>query len=185
MLPLASTHFSSASRSAEKNCAAMKKRALGDFKQPRRPHAAADAHRYHYQLRAAALAFDERVADQAGARHSARMADRDGAAVHVEALVRDTELVAAVHHLYGERLVQLPQVDVRHLLAGRLQELRHGEHWADAHLVGLTTGDREAAIDAKRLQPSPGSFSGTHDDRRGSAVGELAGVAGGDDAALD
>src|SRR5436190_22179527 len=108
MLPLASTHFSSARASAEKICAAMKKRALGDFKQPRRPHAAADAHRHDHQLRAAALAFDERVPDQAGARDAVRMADRDRAAVHVEAVVRDAELVAAVDHLYRERLVQLP-----------------------------------------------------------------------------
>src|SRR3954451_9669861 len=118
MLPFASTHFSSARTSAEKICAMMKKRALDDFKQPRRPHAAADAHRHHHQLRAAALAFDERVADQARTRHAVGMADRDGAAVHVEPLIRDTELVAAVDHLYRERLVQLPEIDVRHLLAG-------------------------------------------------------------------
>src|SRR3954463_10010200 len=36
---------------------------------PRRAHAAADAHRHHHQLRLAALAFDERMADEARAAH--------------------------------------------------------------------------------------------------------------------
>ena len=45
------------------------------FEQPRRAHAAADAHRDHDELRAAALAFDERVADEARAAHAVGMAD--------------------------------------------------------------------------------------------------------------
>ena len=47
-----------------------------------------------------------------GARHAVRMADRDRAAVDVQLLGIDAELVAAVDHLHGERFVQLPQVDV-------------------------------------------------------------------------
>ena len=35
---------------------------------------------------------------------------------------------------------------------GRSQQLGHGEHRADAHLVGLAAGHREAAEDAQRLQ---------------------------------
>jgi hypothetical protein len=34
-----------------------------------------------------AFAFDERVAHEARARHAVRMADGDGAAIHVQALV--------------------------------------------------------------------------------------------------
>ena len=80
------------------------------------------------------------------------MADRDRAAVHVEPVVGNAELVAAVDHLHREGLVQLPQVDVgRPSGPARLSSLRHREDRADAHLVGLAAGDREAAEDAERL----------------------------------
>ena len=49
------------------------------------------------------------------------MADRDRAAVDVEAVVRDAQLVAAVDHLHRERFVQLPQADVVDLQAGALR----------------------------------------------------------------
>ena len=80
------------------------------------------------------------------------MADGDGAAVDVEPVVGDAELVAAVDHLHREGLVQLPQADVVDLEAGALEQPRHREHRADAHLVGLAAGDREAAEDAERLE---------------------------------
>src|SRR3546814_17557834 len=49
-------------------------------------------------------------------------------------------------------LVQLPQVDVVDLEAVPLQQPRHREHRADAHLVGLAAGDRQAAVDAERSE---------------------------------
>ena len=68
----------------------------------------------------------------------------------------DAELVATVDDLHGERLVQLPQVDVVDLETVPLQQLRHREDGPDAHLVRLATGDGEAAegdlrLDAQRL----------------------------------
>src|SRR5438874_8172986 len=84
---------------------------LRDLEQGRRAHAAADAHGAHDIARAATLALDERVANHAGTAHAVRMADRDGAAVDVELLHRDSELVSAVDHLHGERFVQLPEID--------------------------------------------------------------------------
>src|SRR6185436_10443539 len=86
-------------------------------------HAAADAHRYDHKLRLATLALDECMADEARAAHPVGMAERDGAAVHVEALVRDADAVAAVNHLDREGFVQLPQVDVADVLASLLEEL--------------------------------------------------------------
>ena len=91
--------------------------------------------------------------DQPGAAHAVRMADGDRAAVDVEAVVGDAEPIAAVDHLHGERFVQLPEVDVLDLRAGLLEQLRHREHRADAHLVRLAAGDGEAAEDAERRQP--------------------------------
>ena len=66
-----------------------------------------------------------------------------------------------------------------------LEQARHGVDRADAHLVGLAAGDREAAEDAHRLEPPFPRDAVAHDDADGGAVGELAGVAGGDHAALD
>src|SRR5688572_20183052 len=138
-------------------------------------HAAADAHRHHHELRAAALALDQRMAGEARARHPVRMAKRDRAAIHVQLVVRDADAIAAVQHLHGEGFVQLPQIDVLHLLSGLFQELRYCEHGADAHLFRIAAGGGEAAEDAQRLQlAARGLFLGHH-HAGGSAVGELAG----------
>src|SRR4051794_28654154 len=91
------------------------------FEQSRGAHAAADAHRHHRELRAAPLAFDERVPGKPRPGHAVRMADRDRTAIHVEPVVGNAELVAAVDDLDRERLVELPQVDIGDLLAGALE----------------------------------------------------------------
>ena len=90
------------------------------------------------------------------------------------------ELVAAVEDLHGERLVELPQADVVDLQAVALQQLRDREHRADAHLVRLAAGDRDAAVDAERLKPALLRELALHQHAGRRAVGELAGVAGGD-----
>ena len=112
------------------------------------------------------------------------MADRNGPAVHVQHVVRNAQPVAAIHHLAGERLVQFPQVDVVHAQAGALQQLRHREHRPDAHLVRFAAGHGHAAVDAQRLQPALLGLPALHQHAHRGAVGQLAGVAGGDEAAL-
>src|SRR6185369_7964400 len=96
-----------------------------NLEQPRRAHPAADAHGDDRMPGAAPLAFDQDMPRHARAAHAERMADGDRATVHVELLHRDAEPVAAVEHLAGECLVQFPQVDVIHRLAGAGQQLRH------------------------------------------------------------
>src|SRR5205085_10388980 len=76
-----------------------------NLKQPRRAHAAADAHGDHGVLGTAPLALDQDVAAHARTAHAERMADRDRAAVHVELLHRNAEPVAAIEHLGRKRLV--------------------------------------------------------------------------------
>ena len=49
---------------------------------------------------------------QPGAGHAERVADRDRAAVDVEPVEVDAEVLVGRHHLRGERLVDLDQVDV-------------------------------------------------------------------------
>src|SRR5205807_765167 len=83
-------------------------------------------------------------------------------------------------HLHGERLVQLPEIDLVHRDAGALEEARDGEHGPDPHLVGSAGGDGEPAEDPERMQPAALRQLRVHDDARGGAVRELAGVARGD-----
>src|SRR5688500_9868557 len=85
-----------------------------NFEQAGRAHAATHAHRDHDMLHAAASAFDQSVADQARTAHSVGMADRDAAAVDIDAIGIDVETVAAIDHLYREGLVYLPQSDIVH-----------------------------------------------------------------------
>ena len=92
------------------------------------------------------------------------------------------EAVAAVDDLRGERLVQLPHVDVVDLQAVTLQQLGHREHRADAHLVRLAAGDGEAAEDELRPDAEGLGAIHRHHQRRAGAVGELRRVAGGDGA---
>src|SRR6476620_398929 len=117
-------------------------------------HAAADAHGDDGVFGAAAAAFDQHVAGHARAAHAVGMADRDGAAVDVEPFLRNAEAVAAIEHLARERFVELPQVDVADLEALASEQLGHGEHRPDAHLVGLAAGDGEAAERTQRLEPA-------------------------------
>src|SRR5665213_3185625 len=71
-------------------------------------HAAADAHRDDDVFDVAPLAFQERVHRHAGAAQAVRVTDRDRAAVDVEALVGNAQLVAAVDGLHGEGFVEFP-----------------------------------------------------------------------------
>src|SRR5258708_34737995 len=86
-------------------------------------HAAADAHRDDDVLGLAATALDQGVAGAARAGHAEGMANRDRAAIDVELVVGNAELVAAVEHLHREGLVQLPERHAVHLEADTLQEL--------------------------------------------------------------
>src|SRR5262245_12872393 len=148
---------------------------LHDLEQAGSAHAAADAHGDDHVLGLAAAAFDQDMAGAARAGHAEGMADRDRAAVDVELLVGDAELVAAVEHLHREGLVQFPQIDVVHLEPEALQELGDGVDRADAHLVRLAARNDQALVDAERLQPAPGRFGVTHHHRGRRAVAELAG----------
>src|SRR5204863_9488675 len=73
---------------------------------------AANAHRLETERLVLELqTVDERASD-AGASHAEGMTDGDGAAVHVQLLDVDVELLVRRDDLRGERLVDLDQVDV-------------------------------------------------------------------------
>jgi hypothetical protein len=154
-----------------------------ELRTPRRPHAAADAHGDDDALGAAALAFDERVAGQALAGDAVGVAHRDGAAVDVQAVARDAQLVAAIDHLHRERFVQLPQVDVADLQAQLLQHLGI----ANTGPMPISSGSQPATAKPRKRPIGFRLFARRvllADHHAGAgAVGELAGVAGRDDAA--
>src|SRR6266446_6591245 len=154
------------------------------LEQSRRPHAAADAHGDDGAPGAAAPSFDQDMAGHTRSAHAKGMADRDRAAVDIETFLGDTKAIAAVEHLAGKGLVELPQIDIVDIEALARQQLGNGEHRADAHLVGFAACDREAPECAKRLQPALFSELRVHQHAGGGAVGELARIAGGDEAAV-
>ena len=138
-----------------------------DLEQARGSHAAADAHRDHDVLLAAALAFDERVHHDARTAHAVRMTDRDRTAVDVQLLVRDAERVAAVDRLHRERLVEFPRTDVVDREPVALEQIGHREDGADPHLAWIAATHDQPAIEAERLDPARARSVGIHyHDRR-------------------
>src|SRR5258705_13361332 len=150
-----------------------------DFKQAGAALTAADAHRYHAPFGLAPAAFLEDMAGQPRAGHAEGMTDRDRAAIDVVLVVIDAELIARIEALAGERLVELPDVDIIHFQTLPLQQLRHGVDRADAHLVRLAARRRPGDKAAHRLQTAlfPVLCFPQHNGRR--AIRKLAGVAGG------
>ena len=120
--------------------------ASGDLEQSSGPHATTDAHRHHDVPRTASLALDQRVSGHPSTRHTVGMADRDGSAIHIDRFRVDAQPIAAMNHLAGERLIQLPQSDVIHLQPMFRQQLRHGEYRPYAHLVWRASGHGDPAI---------------------------------------
>src|SRR5512139_770711 len=96
-------------------------------------HAAAHAERHERGREVPPLELVEHHAEDHGARGAERVAEGDRATVHVDLVEREVHVAREAQHHRGERLVDLPQVDVAGLHAGTLQRLarragRPGEH---------------------------------------------------------
>src|SRR6185503_6333795 len=81
---------------------------------------AADAERCDAELRVAVLHRVQQRGQDPRAARADGMTEGDGAAVHVHAVLRDVELAEDAERLAGERLVQLPEVDLLAAEAGLL-----------------------------------------------------------------
>src|SRR3954454_9886103 len=102
--------------------------------------AAARADRGAAEPAAAALELERERPEDPGAGGADRMAERDGAAVHVDLVLVDAEHPDRVEHHGGERLVDLPEVDVVGREPGLLErDLRGGG--GRAREVGEVVGD--------------------------------------------
>jgi len=139
--------------------------------------------------------------DDAGPRRAHRVAERDCAAVDVQFVfvqgaesAVEPELLAAIllvlprgeaaEHLRGERLVDLPGVDIIQTQAVALEDRRRGVHRAEAHLRRVEPGPLG-------VQDSPDGAQGIFiqgrlggEDQPCRAVGDLRAVAGRDVAVL-
>src|SRR5260370_24618831 len=114
------------------------------------------------------------------AAHAIGMSDGVGSARDVQPLFRNAEPVRAVEDLTGERLVQLPEIDIVDLQSMYLEELWYREDGTDPHFIGIAPRHRHASIGAKRLQAAPAGLLCAHEHHGRGAIGELAAVAGRD-----
>src|SRR3546814_3203687 len=105
------------------------------------------------------------------------MTDRDRAAINVEQLIRDMELITAVQQLGGKGLVQFPQADVVHLQIESLEESRNSEHGPDAHFIGLGSRHCHADIAAERRETTPFRSLSFHHDASRCSIRQLARIA--------
>src|SRR5260370_23914889 len=111
------------------------------------------------------------------------MSNRNRAAVDVDKLIGNAELVAAVDDLAGKGFIEFPQTDVVDLEPVAFQQLGHREYRSDSHLVGLDSGDRHPAIHSQRMQPALLGLFALHQNAGRGPVRKLARVAGGDESA--
>src|SRR5258705_12713044 len=105
------------------------------FEESSGTHAAADAHRDDDVADTAALPFDERVPDQAGAGHTVRVTNGNRATIDVVLIRVDSEPVAAVQRLARERFVELPEADVADREPMLREKSRHRVDRSDAHFL--------------------------------------------------
>jgi hypothetical protein len=109
------------------------------------------------------------------------MAHRDRAAVHVEPVHRDAKTALAIEGLGSEGLVEFPEVDVLDLEAMALQQAGHGVDRAYSHFVGGAARHGHAAERAQRFEIGALGVAGFHQHAGGGTVGQLRGVARGDE----
>src|SRR3954447_8997849 len=89
--------------------------------------------------------------DETGAAHPERVAERDRAAVHVDALGIEAELADHDQALRGEGLVQLDEVDVGDGDARAREQLLDRRDRADPHHARVDTRDGRADEGAEWL----------------------------------
>ena len=97
-------------------------------------------------------AATRRLARDAGAGRAERMAERDRAAVEVDACGVDAERIDDGERLAREGLVELHQIDVLDRQPSPREHLARGLDRPDPHDLGLAARDREGADRGQRLE---------------------------------
>src|SRR2546430_1880088 len=103
----------------------------------------------------------EQVDRDASAGRGQRVADGDGAAVHVRLRTVEPQLLLDGEILRGEGLIHLHQVHLLELLAGLLQPLPRGRPSSSSFRVSLYFSGSPSAVSAME-RPHCGSLSASH-----------------------
>src|SRR5438874_2584602 len=154
------------------------------FHDHRRALAAADAGGAEAEALLGAAQRMEQVDRDASAGRGQRVADGDGAAVHVRLRAVEPQLLLDGEILRGEGLIHLHQVHLLELHAGLLERLARGGRRADPHVLGLDARHGPGHDPAQRLQAVRLGVRVARDHRRGRAVHDPRRVARGDEPIL-
>ncbi len=101
-----------------------------------------------------ALELVEHGPEEHRARGAERMTEGDGAAVHVHPRGIDAELANRLQHHRGERLVDLPEVDVRAVMPASLSAFCDAGAGAVSMITGSAPMVAIARIFARGFSPS-------------------------------
>src|SRR5579859_161128 len=146
--------------------------------------AAADALGGQRVFAAGALQQRSGLADDARTRGAERMAERDGAAIDIDAGLVELEVADAGQRLGGEGFVELDHVELRGIEAGAGQRLGRGRDRADAHDLGGAAGDRHRLDAGQDVEAMLLGVVLAGDQHHSRTVGQRRGGAGGDGAVL-
>src|SRR5687767_11087312 len=150
---------------------------LKPLKDSRRAHATADAHRYQPIAAAAPLHLVHERRRQLCARTPERMAQRNRAAVDVQLVRIDRQLLQTRQHLRRERFVQLDQIDLVERQAGDLQRFPDCRDRTDAEQLRRDACRRVGDKPRQRLQAVRSRVIRGGNDNGGGAVARLRRVA--------
>mmetsp|Transcript_49411 Transcript_49411/g.145940 ORF Transcript_49411/g.145940 Transcript_49411/m.145940 type:complete len:211 (+) Transcript_49411:151-783(+) len=143
----------------------------------RRAHAGADAHGHDAELLPRPLELRHQRGELARACAAERVPEGDGAALWVDLLSGDLQVVDAHGRLRREGLIDLPDVDIVHLQTGLLERGGNRVGGPDAHVRRVHADARvgaEAPDDRELHLLGDGPARQEH---AGGAVGDLARVA--------
>src|SRR5262245_6049722 len=142
----------------------------GVLDQDRDALAAADAGRGDAEALLAAPELQEERQDQARAGRAERVPERDRAAVDVDLVAVEAELLLDAEVLRREGLVDLEEVDVGELDARALEALPDRGHGPDAHLGGIYADRGRASHEPEHVEPVRLRALGRGHDEGGRAV---------------
>src|SRR5262249_22998266 len=145
---------------------------------------AADAQRRDPEASIARRHGVEQSDEDTGTARADRMSERYGTTVHVDPVLGQLQLALDTERLRGERLVQLPEVDLLLAQTGPLERLLRRRPGAHAHDRRVDAGRGVAADRRQRRQAELLRLAVGHDHDRGAAVVDARGVAGGDAASV-
>src|SRR5256885_677795 len=154
------------------------------FHDHRRALAAADAGGAEAEALLGAAQRVEQVDRDASAGRGERVADGDGAAVHVRLRTVEPQLLLDGEILRGEGLIHFHQVHLLELHPGLLERFARGGRRADAHKLGLHARHGPGDYAAQRLQAVRLGVRVARDHRRGRAVHDPRRIACGDEPIL-